>query len=174
LKTTYPYRLTETISGTVNGKEAMKPTTRVVDFAAADRSHLKWTGGNGSDMEMITFGNKHYWYSDGKWSETASASAEERARKAADREKALAEATKEVKYVGTEPVGGVPCFAYTYSIEMNVEGHNFTGTGKAWVGAADGLPHQIDSDLVVSIYNQKSHIVYEYNLGDIKVERPVP
>ena len=40
---------------------------------------------------------------------------------------------------------------------------------KRGVGAADELPHQSDSELKVSVYNQKSHIVYEYNV-DIKVE----
>lgn len=172
LKTAYPYRLTETVEATMNGQPAMQPSTRVVDFAAADRSHLKWKGGSGGDMEMITFGDKHYWNTNGKWSETASASAGERAKKGADMEKMLAEATKEVKYVGAETVNGVPCFAYAYSLEMNVSGNTYTGKGKAWVGAADGLPHQNDSVFKFSSYEQKSHIVYEYNVN-IKVEKPI-
>ena len=172
LKTAYPYRLTEITSATANGKTAMPDTKRVVEFAAPDRSHMKWTGGMGSDMEEITIGEKRYWYADGKWSESAGRSAEEKARTGAELEKKLAEATKEVNYVGAETVNGVPCFAYTYSLEMNVEGHAYTGTGKAWVGAADGLPHQIDADFKVSVYGHKSHIVYEYNV-DIKVEKPI-
>jgi len=44
LKNAYPYRLTETTSGTMNGQTAMPENKRVVDFAAADRSHMKWTG----------------------------------------------------------------------------------------------------------------------------------
>jgi hypothetical protein len=156
----------------MNGQPAMQPTTRVVDFAAADRSHLKWTGGSGGDTEMITFGDKHYWNTGGKWSETASASAEARAKKAADMEKMLAEAIKEVKYVGAGTVNGMPCFAYTYALEMNVSGNTYTGTGKAWVGAADGLPHQNDSVFKFSSYEQKSHIVYDYD-ANIKVEKPI-
>src|SRR5262252_7675419 len=39
LKTAYPYRLTETTSGTANGQAAMPENTRVVEFAAADRTH---------------------------------------------------------------------------------------------------------------------------------------
>src|SRR5215475_15307532 len=37
LKTAYPFRLTETMSGNANGRE-IPQGTRVVDFAAADRS----------------------------------------------------------------------------------------------------------------------------------------
>jgi len=89
-------------------------------------------------------------------------------------EKFLASATKDVKYVGAETANGVPCHAYTFNVEMNVSGQNFAGTGKAWVGAADGLPHQIDSELGMRGYfNQKSHIVYEYDV-DVKVEKPLP
>ena len=172
LKTAYPYRLTEIVSATMNGQTAMQPTTRVVDFAAPDRSHMKWTGGSGSDMEMITIGDKHYWYSDGKWTESPGKSAEERAKRGMQMEKMLVEATKDVKYVGSETINGVPSFAYTYSMEMNLSGNNYTGTGKAWVGA-DGLPHQNDSVFKFSSYEQKSHIVYEYNVN-IKVEKPIP
>src|SRR5881296_3748825 len=42
LNTAYPYRLTETASATANGQMAMPESTRVVEFAAADRSHMKW------------------------------------------------------------------------------------------------------------------------------------
>ena len=171
LKTAYPYRLTEISSAMMNGQSAMPENKRVVEYAAADRSHMKWTGGIGSDIEEITIGEKQYWYSDGKWTENASASAAERAKRGAELEKRLAEATKEVKYVRPETVNGVPCYAYTYTIEINTSGQNYTGTGKAWVGAADGLVHQNDSEFKVSGYTQKSQIVYEYNV-DIKVEKP--
>ena len=171
LKTAYPYRLTETLSGTMNSQAATPASTRVVDFAAPDRSHMKWTGGSGSDMEMITLGDKRYWYIDRKWTESAGRSAEERAKRGAEMERMLAEATKDVKFVGAETVNEVPCFAYTYSIEMNLSGKNYTGTGKAWVGAADGLPHKNDSEFKVGGYGWTSHIVYEYNV-DVKIEKP--
>ena len=173
LKTAYPYRLTEISSATMNGQQAMPENQRVVDFAAADRSHLKWTGGTGSDLEEITIGEKQYWYSDGKWTESAGKSAAERARMGRKMEELLAAAVKEVQYVGAETVNGASCFAYTYTMEINTSGQNYTGTGKAWVGAADGLVHQNDSEFKVSGYTQKSHIVYEYNV-DVKVEKPVP
>jgi hypothetical protein len=50
-------------------------------------------------------------------------------------------------------------------------GQSYTGTGRLWIGAADGLPHQSDSEFKVATYDNKSHIVYEYNV-DIKVEKP--
>ena len=172
LKAAYPYRLTETTSGTMNGKTTMPENKRVVDFAAADRSHLKWTGGIGGNIEEITIGDKRYWYSEGKWSEDSRPSADERAKRGAELEKALASATKDVKYMGPETVNGMPCFAYTYTLDFNVSGNSYPGSGKAWVGAADGLPHQNDSEFSFKSYNQKSHIVYEYNV-DFKVEKPI-
>lgn len=120
LKTAYPYRLTETDSGTMSGQQAMPESTRVVDFAAPDRVHMKWTGGIGSDIGEITIGEKQYWNYDGKWTENASKSAEEKAKRSSEMEKMLAEATKDVKSVGAETTNGVPCFAYTYGIEMNL------------------------------------------------------
>src|SRR6267378_2095189 len=69
LKTAYPYRLTETMSATANGQTAMPESTRVTEFAAADRSHMKWTGGSGGDLEQITIGEKRYSNLSGKWTE---------------------------------------------------------------------------------------------------------
>jgi hypothetical protein len=170
LKTAYPYRMTETMSATANGQAAMPESTRVVEFAAADRSHMKWTGGQGSDVEAISIGSKHYWYSNGKWIEGAVPSLRG-ADRGADFANKLAEMVKEVKYVGPEVVNGISCFAYTGTYETTMGGQNYSGTARVWIGAADGLPHQSDSAFNVSNYGGKSHIVYEYNVN-IKVEPP--
>ena len=170
LKTAYPYRLTETMSGTSNGQAAMPENTRVVEFAAADRSHMKWTGGLGGDVEAISIGDRHYWFQNGKWTEGTVPSSKG-ADRGADFVNKLAEMVKEVKYLGPETVGGVPCFAYSYTMEANLGGQNYTGTGKLWLGAADGLPHQSDSQYKVANYEGKSHLVYEYD-ANIKVEPP--
>lgn len=167
LNTAYPYRLTETTSGT-NGQMAMPESTRVVEFAAADRSHMKWTGGPGGDVEAISIGDKHYWYSDGKWTE---GSLPQRTDRGLDFAKRLAEMVKEVKYVGPETVNGVASHAYRCTFEMPMAGQNWTGTAKVWIGAADGLPHQSDSEYKVANYGGKSHLVYEYNIN-VKVEPP--
>ncbi len=172
LKTAYPYRLTETMSATANGQTAMPESTRVTEFAAADRSHVKWTGGSGGDFEQITIGQKRYSYSGGKWTEESGLSMEQREKRGTEFASKLAEMTKEVKYLGPETINGVPCFAYTYKLETNLSGQSYTGTGKAWIAAADGLPRQNDTEFKVATYAHKSHIVYEYNV-DIKIEKPV-
>jgi hypothetical protein len=67
----------------------------------------------------------------------------------------------------------VPCCVCSYTPETNLSGQSYAGNGKLWIGAANGLPHQNDSEFKVATYGQKSHIVYEYEV-DIKVEKPVP
>ena len=85
----------------------------------------------------------------------------------------MASAVKDVQYIGTDTVNGVPCHEYTYTMDMDVSGQKWAGTGKAWIGSTDGLPHQLDSEMTVSsLYKQKSHITYEYNI-DVKVDKPM-
>jgi hypothetical protein len=170
LKTAYPYRLTETMSATANGQMAMPESTRVVEFAAADRSHMKWTGGQGGDVEAISIGEKHYWFENGKWTEGTIPSSKG-ADRGADFASRLAEMVKEVKYVGPENLNGLPCFVYTCTFETTLSGQTYAGTSKVWIGADDGLLHQSDSEFKVSTYANKSHMVYEYN-PSFKVEPP--
>ncbi len=159
------------MSATANGQTAMPESTRVTEFAAVDRSHMKWTGGAGGDVEEITIGEKRYWYSDGKWTEEAGTSIAQREKRGLEFANKLAEMTKEVKYLGPETINGVPCLAYTYTLETNLGGQAYIGTGKAWIAAADGLVRQNDTEFKVATYAHKSHIVYDYNV-DIKVEKP--
>jgi hypothetical protein len=168
LNSAYPYRLTETTSGTANGQTAMPESTRVVEFAAADRSHMKWTGGPGGPVEAISIGDQHYWYSNGKW--TAGALPHQTDR-GVDFTKKLAEMVKEVKYVGSETVNGIACHAYTFTFETAMAGQKWIGTGKVWIAGADGLPRQSDSEYKVANYGGKSHLVYEYDVN-IRVEPP--
>ena len=168
LNTSYPYRLTETMSDLTNGKITMPGGTRVVEFAAADRVHMKSTGELAGDVEAITIGDKHYWYSGGKWTESSIA----RADPGDEFRKKLAEMIKDVKYVGAETVNGTACHLYTCIFDGSMSGQSWSGTSKVWVRAADGLPHQSDSDLKFGdSYSGKSHVVYEYNVN-FKVEKP--
>ena len=170
LNTAYPYRLTETVSASANSQTAMPDGTRVVEFAAADRVHMKSTSKIGVDVEAITIGDKHYWYSGGKWTE---GSLDLASNGGAEFAKKVAEMLKDVKYVGPETVNGIECHLYSCTIDGSMGGQNWTGTAKIWIGAADGLPHQSDSDFkVANSFGGKSHIVYEYG-GNIKVEPPV-
>ena len=170
LNTAYPYRLTEIVSASGNSQTAMPDGTRVVEFAAADRVHMKSTSKIGVDVEAITIGDKHYWNSGGKWTE---GSLDLASNGGAEFAKKVAEMLKDVKYVGPETVNGIDCHLYSCTIDGSMSGQNWTGTAKIWIGAADGLPHQSDSDFkVANSFGGKSHIVYEYG-GNIKVEPPV-
>ena len=170
LNTSYPYRLTETATATANG-QTIPESTRVVEFAAANRSHMKWTGGPAGNIEAISIGDKHYWFSGGKWTEgTIPSSLGYRGEDFANK---LAEMVKEVKYVGPETVNGISCFAYTGTFETVMAGQKWAGTAKVWIGAQDGLIHQSDSDYhVSSVYSGKSHTVYEYNVS-VKIVPPI-
>jgi hypothetical protein len=168
LNTAYPYRLTETVSSSANSQAGMAGT-RVVEFAASDRTHMKSTGDLGGNIEAITIGDKHYWYSGGKWTEGSMP----RATNAGSPEfaKKVAELIKDVKYVGPQTVNGVACHVYTCRYDGSMGGQNWTGTGKFWIRAADGRLQQSDSDFKIGSFGGKSLIVYEYNV-DIKVEKP--
>ena len=173
LNTAYPYRLTEVSSGTANGKD-IPEGTRVVDFAAADRSHATWTSGPLGDTEVITIGDKQYSkLNNGKWIEGPAAAAGRREGTAERMRDLLAKVVKDVKYAGAETVNGIACHAYTYTIDGDLGGQRWAGTGKGWIGGSDGLPRQIDSELNLSTYQAKSHITYEYNVN-VKIEPPTP
>jgi hypothetical protein len=129
LNTAYPYRLTEVSSMSGNGQN-IPETTRVVEFAAAHRSHMKWTGGPGGDIEAISIDDKHYWFSDGKWTEGTIPS--KLGYRGEDFAKKLADMVKEVKYVGPEIVNGLSCHAYTGTFETTLGGQQWTGAAKVW------------------------------------------
>jgi hypothetical protein len=172
LNTAYPYRLTENSSGNATGRE-ISGGTRIVEFAAADRSHAKWTNGPLGDTEVITIGDKQYSkLNNGNWTVGSPAGLAQRQGMEKRMREMMASAVKDVQYIGTDTIKGVPCHAYTYTMDMDVSGQKWAGTGKAWIGSNDGLPHQLDSEMTIISYKQKSHITYEYNV-DFKVEKPV-
>jgi hypothetical protein len=169
LQTAYPYRLTEITWSNFGGSKT-PDTTRVTEFAAADRSHVKMSGGIGQNLEQITIGPKKYDYRNGQWSSWPSQDQEQ--NPAAELEKKLAEGTTEVKYLGAETVNGVPCSAYSFVFEITLRGLPFNATEKAWIGSADGLPHQIDSESKSGNFTLYSHLTYEYNVN-FKIEPPM-
>jgi hypothetical protein len=165
LSNAFPYRVTETTTISAGGQAAANETTRVVDFAAADRYHVKLSGGDAGDLELITIGDKSYSKSEGKWTEEPKT---QKQNQRVDLEKNLADAIKDVTYVGPETVNGVPCFVYNYTIQMT----GYTGNGKTCVRASDGLPLQSDSEFKYENVESKSHVGYEYNAA-LKVEAPM-
>ena len=172
LNTAYPYRLTEESSSIGDGRE-IPGGTRTVEFAAADRSHTKWTNGPLGGTEVITIGDKQYGkLNNGNWFVGSPTGLAQRQVMEKRMRELMASAVKDVKDVGTDTINGVPCNTFTYTMDVNVSGQRWLGTGKAWIGTGDGLPHQLDSEVTISSYKQKSHITYEYNV-DFKVEKPV-
>ena len=172
LKTAFPYRLTENSSGTADGRD-LPAGTRTVEFAAADRTHTTWTNGPTGNSELITIGDQRYSRSNnGNWTAGSLPGLAQRQAMEKRMREVMASAFKDVQYIGTDTINSVPCHAYTYTMELDISGQKWNVTGKAWIGASDGLPHQIDSETTVSSYKQKSHITYEYNV-DFKVEKPV-
>ena len=165
LSNAFPYRLTETTTTSAGGQAVGQQTTRVVDFAAADRFHVKLSSGEEEDLELITIGEKNYSKENGKWSEET---ANSNRPKKVDLEKSLADAIKNATLVGPETINGVECFAYNYTIQVD----SVTGKGKTWVRASDGLPLQSDSEFKNGNVESKSHVSYEYN-ADVKVEAPM-
>jgi len=165
LSNAFPYRVTETTTTSSSGQAAANETTRVLDFVAADRYRVKLSGGEGSDIELITIGDKSYSKEDGKWTEDPNP---QKQNQRVDLEKNLADAIKDVTYAGPETVNGVSCFVYNYTIQMA----GYAGTGKTSVRASDGLPLQSDSEFKYKNVESKSHVVYEYN-ADVKVEAPM-
>jgi len=170
LKTAFPYRLTETSSATYNNQTVQ--TTRVSEFEAADRIHSKITSGDRGGVEMVTVGDKTYTNLGSGWVEGASKSAAEKQSMAAKMEQLLASSIKEVNSAGSETVNGTPCFIYAYRLDMDIGGKPYSGTGKAWVGTKDGLPHQTDGEFKTGTYAWKYHIVYEYGVN-VKVTKPM-
>jgi hypothetical protein len=172
LKTAFPYRLTENSSGTADGRE-LPAGTRVVEFATADRTHTTWTNGPAGNSELITIGDQRYSRSNnGNWTVGSLPGLAQRQAMEKRMRELMASAFKDVQYVGTDTINGVPCHAYTYTMEMDLSGQKSTVTGKAWIGSGDGLPRQIDSETTIGSFKQKSHITYEFN-ADFKVEKPV-
>ena len=81
---------------------------------------------------------------------------------------AIADAIKEVTFMGPETINGVASFAYSYTIQMD----SYAGKGKTWVRASDGLPLQSDSEFKYGNVESKSHVGYEYD-ANVKVEAPI-
>lgn len=163
LKTAYPYRVTETSKFTGTGNNT-QDLSRVVEFAAPDRSHTKM-----GEMELITYGDKSYMKIGDKWRETP------RPPKppGVDLEALLAAMIKDVQQVGTETLDGVSCSVYTARYEGNFGGQPIRGTGKMWIGSADGLLRQTDSKTKLGDYNSESRVVYQYGVS-VDVQKPLP
>jgi hypothetical protein len=164
----YPYRQTVTIITAENDQNPSSETS-VTEFASASRMRLKLPDKGGKQSEMIIIGNFTYFYSDGKWTRQVLSAAD----KAQLNQERFISSLSDVRFAGLETVNHVKCRVYTYrwGLDISVSGKFPDGTGKAWIGVADGLPYQQDSNLEISGHQTKSHTVYEYRVR-IRIIRP--
>jgi hypothetical protein len=161
LNSAFPYRLTEASGGAMQ-------LDRVTDFAAADRIHSTWTLGNAGQDESITIGTQTWWKLHGKWDTTPSDNSIP-----IDVYALLYKDVSVIQYAGQETVMGTPCFVFTFKLTITTMSYALDSTGKAWVGIADGLPHQ--ADLVGTIRGAPftTHLVYSYGVK-FDIQQPVP
>ena len=83
----------------------------------------------------------------------------------------------QVKYLGTETLSGASMLVYEYTIK-DLLGPGKDGVSKIWIGATDGLQHQLVSESDVDplntgklIHSKVTGTFYDYN-ADIKIESP--
>jgi len=153
LNTAYPYRLTEATTGGVT-------LDRVTDFAAADRVHSTWTMSPSPDQkEMITIGSQTWWKINGAWDPNPSDT-----RAPVDIYSLIEPNLHDVQAAGQEAANGAPCNVYTFNLTISEPDFSLSGSGKAWVGSADGLPRQLDLQATVNGAMVNSHLVYSYGV----------
>jgi len=150
LSKAYPYQLTEHTTG---GNSFT--LDRTVDFAATDRSHSSWTQ-NGKAYEMITIGGQTWWKTDGQWGES-------NPTKTNDIYALIAPNLHDITYTGSDTVQNTPCYVFSYQLTISDFGLN--GSGKAWIGVADGLPRQLDLEAKVNDISTTSQLVYSYGMS---------
>ena len=57
-------------------------------------------------------------------------------------------------------VNGVACFLLSFDLHATISGMSAGGSGKAWVGTADGLPHQLDAASTTNSTGFQTNLVY--------------
>lgn len=108
-----------------------------VAYAKPDRFHVKYIGGTGQGMEMISIGKDMYMNTNGKWSKMPSTGASLPNLRDSFTEEGL-KTLKDVKFEGEDTVDGKAALAYSYTNVTPVGNYPFTS--KIWVGKDDGVP----------------------------------
>jgi len=162
LANVYPFRITDTERGLA---DVIDVTT---DYAAADRYHTTSVGKSKSDLnETITIGNKTWWKINGKWDPTTSGAMPQ------NNFWGYIPKAQSVAYTGQDIVDGVACFIFSFKLDIQSPGLDLVGTGKAWVGISDGLPHQFDFFPGAHITGDQTHQIYTYGIT-VDIQQPVP
>ncbi len=164
INTAYPFRVTETgnfFSG--NGTNS----TRITEFAAADRTHTTLQG-TSADGEEIRIGDKVYIkLNGGSW--TAASQSSQPGVDFTQLAAMLASSLTDIQSTGSENLNGVDTLSYTFSVSLG----GSTGTGKVWIGAADGFVYRVDLSSVVQGVTLSETLTYEYNI-QVTIEAPIP
>jgi hypothetical protein len=171
LRVAYPYRLTDINSK--DGNEQSSSETSVTEFASANRLRVTTRGQDGKRTEMIIIGGTNYMFFDGQWTKQPQ-SAKDQADMRRDQDR-LSSSLSDVKFIGVETINAIKhkVYVFRWGLDISVSGEVPTGIGKAWIGARDGLPHQMDLDLDIQGHHTKSHLVYEYHVK-LDIHRPIP
>ena len=111
-----------------------------VAYSAPDRFHVKYTGGTGAGMEMISIGKDMYMNVNGKWSKMPSSGTSMPNLRDSFTEEGLKTLT-DVKFEGEDTIDGEPALAYSYKNTTPVGNYPFTS--KIWVGKDDGVPRKL-------------------------------
>lgn len=162
LQTAYPFRLTETgnlISG--NGTDS----TRVNDYAAADQYHSVITSTTEVDEEIVIGTKVYARVNGGTWMAATQSSG----RSAAQLGAQLAASLTDVQFLDNEKLNGVDTMSYSFTATAG--GSN--GTGKVWVGAADGLPYRIELSTPFNGITLSGTLVYQYGVK-VTIKAPIP
>jgi hypothetical protein len=156
----YPYRLTETT-------RAGTSLDRVTDYAAADRIHSSWVQ-DGKAYETITLGAQTWWKLKGAWEANPTDT-----HPPVDVYALIAPNLHDVSYLGQETVLGKPCFVFAYGLTIKTSDISEDGAGKAWVGIADNLPHQVDLAGTANGFPLTTHLVYSFGIA-FDIQPPAP
>lgn len=164
LKTTYPYRVSETVDY-LSSTSTAQHQVRSLDVAGAGRMHLKVTG---FDIgEWVTTGGQLYDFSGGHWRRIVAEKSDW-----SDGGRLIAANMKSATDDGVETVNGIPCLRYALTFQGQSAAMAFKGEGKTWIAIADGLPLQLDADLMISTTStNKMHAVYDY---PVSIDIPTP
>ncbi len=157
----YPYRLTETDSA-----GSCSQMVRKTEFASKDGWHTTFTGCQTG--EAISTGGKTYYFLNGSWTMMSEnpLGPQQQVNIAA----LILAGLQNVQATGSESLNGVDSFVYTFDLKDPV--FNVMG-GKAWIGAADGLPHQVQAQFTMSGIAGNTQIVYEYG-NPVTIKAPIP
>jgi outer membrane lipoprotein-sorting protein len=140
-----------------------------VDYVAPDRFHVQYLAGNGAGMEIIMIGNQTYMKNGGTWSKMPG---ENNASMPTLRDSFTEEGLKsltDVKYEGTDTVGGKDALVYTYKNVTPKGGYPFSC--KIWISKDNGLPMKIVVDYTNGMLKQMT-VNYDTE-SPVTIEPPI-